>query len=405
MKEKKIIFKLKIITPLFIGGAQRQAELRTQSFNGMFRYWFRIAGGSLEDEKKIFGWGGDKGYKKLISLIIYNKNLQKEKFTKIFNEKGYVNPEYGINYLGFALDQRRRITQDKPQREYLKEGQTFTLEIKFHPLLNDKYLKKFLCSVWLAFNIGNFGSRARRGFGSIKIESVEGNILKDLNLSLTFSPKKEFPAWLKENLENIKNIIQGSRREDIPYLFDSDNFKIYRVNKNKWRQWEEWRDEVQEKRNGKFLIKKCKVTSLYNWEDILNYMGFLLAAYRSYYQPDYGEIKSFLTGKNRFPQSEKVIFGLPLNFYFSSLNQKTILYLKKEKEILRRASPLWIKIIEINSSEIEGLFLVMKSTYFPSYCQVIANNVQIKLPSGNLWKALDEFISSLEKYEILTRIW
>ena len=405
MKEKKIIFKLKIITPLFIGGAQQQAELRTQSFNGMFRYWFRIAGGSLEDEKKIFGWGGDKGYKKLISLIIYNKNLQKEKFAKIFNEKGYVDPEYGINYLGFALDQRRRITQDKPQREYLKEGQTFTLEIKFHPLLNDKYLKKFLCSVWLAFNIGNFGSRARRGFGSIKIESVEENILKDLNLSLTFSPKKEFPAWLKENLESIKNIIQGSKRGDIPYLFDSDNFKIYRVNKNKWRRWEEWRKEVQEKRNGKFLIKKCKVTSLYNWEDILNYMGFLLAAYRSYYQPDYEEIKSFLIGSNRSPQSEKVIFGLPLNFYFSSLNQKTILHLKKEKEILRRASPLWIKIIEINSSEIEGLFLVMKSTYFPSYCQVIANNVQIKLPSGNLWKALDEFISSLEKYEILTRIW
>ena len=57
MKEKKIIFKLKIITPLFIGGAQRQAELRTQSFNGMFRYWFRIAGGSLEDEKKNFWLG------------------------------------------------------------------------------------------------------------------------------------------------------------------------------------------------------------------------------------------------------------------------------------------------------------------------------------------------------------
>ena len=48
----------KVITPLFMGGANQQAELRTQSINGLLRWWFRVAGGSIDDEKKNFrmGW-------------------------------------------------------------------------------------------------------------------------------------------------------------------------------------------------------------------------------------------------------------------------------------------------------------------------------------------------------------
>ena len=49
MKTFKV--KCKIITPLFMGGANQQPELRTQSINGVLRWWFRVLGGSIEDEK------------------------------------------------------------------------------------------------------------------------------------------------------------------------------------------------------------------------------------------------------------------------------------------------------------------------------------------------------------------
>jgi len=37
-----------------MGGAEKQAELRTQSIKGLLRWWFRVAGGSIDNEKRIF---------------------------------------------------------------------------------------------------------------------------------------------------------------------------------------------------------------------------------------------------------------------------------------------------------------------------------------------------------------
>jgi len=37
----------KIVTPLFMGDAQFDPKLRTQSFNGVLRWWFRTARGSI----------------------------------------------------------------------------------------------------------------------------------------------------------------------------------------------------------------------------------------------------------------------------------------------------------------------------------------------------------------------
>jgi CRISPR-associated protein Cmr1 len=62
-----------------MGGANQQAELRTQSINGLLRWWFRIAGGSIEDEKRIFGWAGETSNQGLVRIFIKDfDELQKE---------------------------------------------------------------------------------------------------------------------------------------------------------------------------------------------------------------------------------------------------------------------------------------------------------------------------------------
>src|SRR5436305_15097665 len=61
---KALDVELEAVTPLWIGGADRQAELRPPSVRGCLRYWFRaLAGGLLQEslpeifaaESAVFG--------------------------------------------------------------------------------------------------------------------------------------------------------------------------------------------------------------------------------------------------------------------------------------------------------------------------------------------------------------
>jgi CRISPR-associated protein Cmr1 len=405
----------KIVTPLFMGGASQQAELRTQSINGVLRWWFRVAGGSLEDEKRIFGWAGETSNQGLVRISIKDfDTLQKNKFSKEFDDRGRVRQNRGINYIGFSLDQRFNINQtDKIQREYLKENQTFELKISFHPKATDDDIKKFFSALWLAFKLGNFGSRARRGFGAIRIEKIIEEIKENESpitnncYGLNFVPSGDLESWITYNLNKIKDFIKPKERQDIPYLFK--NFEIYQIQKDNFNNWKNWIKEVQDGRRGNHLKKSWSGNSINNWFELLDFMGFLLMAYRSYRDPDYNNAKNILLGGQvRNSIFERAIFGLPLNFYFSSIRRRDMVHLKLGNDTLRRASPLMIKIIQTgtNQNEIsyEGLFIIMKSTFMPANARLMFSKKEVKLPN-NIWQALDDFISSLENKNLIRRIY
>jgi len=355
--------------------------------NGVLRWWFRVAGGSFEDEKRIFGWAGETSNQGLVRLFI--KHIP-------FNTFNFTAEEQGYNYLGFSLKMTKR--QGVPQNK------TFELIIRFHPKAKDDDIKKFFCALWLAFNLGNFGSRARRGFGSIKIEKIIENekyITNDC-FGLSFVPSGDLKNWVKTNLDRIKNILNPSPRSDIPYVFD--NFGIYHLQKSAFNNWRNWKNDVQKGRGGGYLKNSWGGSNINNWKELLDFMGFLLMAYRSYRNPDYDNAKNILQkqGVNN-PVFERPIFGLPLNFYFSSLRKGDMVHLKQGNETLRRASPLMIKIIETQNDH-EGLFIVMKSTFMPPNSKLTFSNKDVNLPSDNLWKALDNFISTLERNNLIRRI-
>lgn len=298
----KYLLKCKIITPLFMGGASQQAELRTQSFNGLLRWWFRVAGGSINDEKRIFGWAGKTSNQGLCRIFIKDfDKLKKKLFSKEFDNSGRVRQDKGINYLGFSLDQRfKKDDKNKIQREYLERNQQFEIKISFHPKANDDDIKKFFSSLWLAFNLGNFGSRARRGFGSIKIENIKENE-KDITndcFGLSFVPSGDLKNWVKTNLDRIKNILNPSQRSNIPYVFD--NFEIYLFDEDK------------------------------DWKNLLNKAGM---AYRDF--------------RRNESLDDRIVFGLPIVSVSRYRN-------------LRRASPLIFKVIEINKNNYALLFIIMK---------------------------------------------
>jgi CRISPR-associated protein Cmr1 len=273
-----------IVTPLFIGGASQQAELRTQSINGVLRWWFRVAGGSLEDEKRIFGWAGETSNQGVVRIFIIEKPT--------FQPQPFPSRQPGFDYLGFSLKLTRRLA--------VPENQTFNLKISFHPKATDDDIKKFFSALWLAFNLGNFGSRARRGFGAIRIEEIRerGSPITNNCYGLNFVPSGDLKNWIKGNLEKIKEILKPNPRKDIPYLFE--NFEIYDFKSDN------------------------------SWQNLLNEVG--------------NEYKNFRQDENL---NDRIIFGLP------------IIAVGKYR-MIRRSSPLIFKIINTDKNNYTLLIIIIK---------------------------------------------
>jgi CRISPR-associated protein Cmr1 len=67
-KREKLELDCEIITPMFLGNASQEAELRAAPFKGLLRYWWRVAEGAqfadhtelLAAENKLFGSPDEK---------------------------------------------------------------------------------------------------------------------------------------------------------------------------------------------------------------------------------------------------------------------------------------------------------------------------------------------------------
>ncbi len=402
---KSITFTCKVITPLFMGGADQQAELRTQSFKGLIRFWWRALGGSREDERKIFGWGGDDGNRSLLKIQIkedFNYNIGK--FNKNFSSDGRII-QCGLNYISFSLDQRFKKNDHKIQRENIKNDTKFTLKITFSPLITDEEIKKVLATLWAVFYLGNFGSRSRRGFGSIMLEKAEMNGIN--NNDLNFDINKDIKEWYSENINKIKGIFKDSKKID-DIISISKDFKIYKLNRNNLYNVKEWVNEVQKERKGRFLANKFSSTKIKNPEDLLDVLGFLLMAYRSYYNPDYTNAKNIINGGTVINKNiQRVIFGLPLNFFFSSIKKggmvEAVLKEKNDNEKkLRRASPIIFKIIKIDENNYEGLIIYAKSKFLPDGSKIKLKNTELNLPNFTI---IGNFFETLLKKKIIMEIY
>ena len=199
----KYEFELETITPIIMSGADQQKfEWRSQSTKGLMRWWFRVAGGSREDEEKIFGSGGEKANasKVRIRTDIVNKR------EKVCGE-WYQNLEgEGIRYLGYSLR--------GSERKMIFKGR-FKLIVMFPRIqkLEDMPLnclkKKVFATLWLMVSLGNFGTRARRGFGSMRFVAYP-NEIKEYGLQFDFSDKDKIEEWIKNNLKKIESIIPNT---------------------------------------------------------------------------------------------------------------------------------------------------------------------------------------------------
>ena len=167
---EQIKFECEVVTPMFLGGADQQAELRPPSIRGAMRWWFRaMMGGNLfgrsrdflkevkDIEDATFGSTSGQGS---FSLSVEHNGIKEKDFSSL---NGFF-----LTYLGFGLKDNKR--------RYIPPLFPFDVVFRFHS--SDSQIKKLvLATFWMLSNFGNLGARATRGFGSFIVKTPLGDNL------------------------------------------------------------------------------------------------------------------------------------------------------------------------------------------------------------------------------------
>jgi len=419
------IIKARVITPIFISGSnQKEAEMRAPSIKGVLRFWFRAGFGEFSDkmiekEEKIFG-----SKEKPCVFQIRTTQLNSDTFNPL-SYRGYPGISYFLPFL-----KGRKVIPEKTE---------FDISLKFYKEAEDNHIKAVFGSLWLLFWLGAIGSRARRGFGSILPEKIlfpENMEIQGLN----FLPKKKdingLEEFLKENLNKAIKIINNPDKTNISGL---PNYTLL------------------SKQNTKIYLWKKPFDS---WQKTIDEAGRLLMDWRKKQNPDYQQIKVFLRNDIQPTKLKRPAFGLPIQFYYRSIEKvhlfnlikkelpnksnkeiKQILSLgkrgiqnelkirglredkiknlfkkarqlatayvggkrAKEGEYTRRSSPLFIKVIKLSDNNYALLFIFMKAKLFPGKIKVEKEGRETSVNPPD-FSMVEEFLEQKVKKEAF-EIW
>jgi len=161
--------RFRIVTPMFLGGAQHEAEgVRPPSVKGALRFWWRALNWAAhrnkaaddaaalqslhEEEAKLFGRaakevGGEQIGGQGVFLLAVNHDPMTPN-----------PPLTGRSYLaGMGLD----------GRQALPDNAEFEIVLRFRPATDQPAKDSVMEALRLFGLIGGLGSRSRRGFGSV----------------------------------------------------------------------------------------------------------------------------------------------------------------------------------------------------------------------------------------------
>lgn len=181
-KQERMEFECEIITPMFLGNSNQEAELRAAPFKGLLRYWWRVAEGHryhnkedlLKAENAIFGsadekTGGKSHVKVAVSPLSGSDMVStKEPLPKVNDvdhpecerTRGKTNP---LNYLaGMGLIHYRNGIQ----HSYFKPGAKFKLCLS----VSCPEIESIRLVLALINKFGAIGARSRNGWGCFSLK-------------------------------------------------------------------------------------------------------------------------------------------------------------------------------------------------------------------------------------------
>lgn len=348
---KSIVFKIKTITPTFMGGGDSRLDrIRTSEIKGMMRWWFRaLAGGVVGDdinrlrglEGTIFGATESKSNscKSMFKILLANLNL---KFLQgQFDSSGFTY--LGIGNVIFKYDKNKFIPNpDKSNsagNTLIDANSTFDVKLSFYPKTNEDDINLIAGSFYLATALGGFGLRARKCFGSCQIETCDG-------LDLRFNPTVYTEEGIKENINRLREIIKSKFNNRTP----ASQYPSL--------------DDYQ------FIFSVIRTNEV-NYKELLDkfgrlYRGFRICAEnpqpglpgRGIHTSDFDFLRKATSAQNCKEvdfsnyKIRNALFGL--NIVYPQLGNKKLQLehirdnKDNDKQVLRRASPVWFSVKEIN---------------------------------------------------------
>jgi CRISPR-associated protein Cmr1 len=175
---KSIKLKCKVITPMFMAGADgKTPELRPSEFKGMMRFWWRAirADDEIEnlrkEEAKIFGGTGEKEGKSKVMIKVCPQQISFSSYRPLPHSqtKTFTFPCICVN-------------------------STFEIFLRGE----EEFINIFKNVLFLSTILGGFGKRSRRGFGSVAIIEPEELNLENLQ-------KEELLSKILDTLNQIDN--------------------------------------------------------------------------------------------------------------------------------------------------------------------------------------------------------
>ena len=173
---EKLELDCEIITPMFLGNASKEAELRSSPFKGVIRYWWRVANGIeyksyndlLAAENRIFGSSdGSTGGKSRVKVdVLPGSSLRAVKTA--FQHVGKIkHPEcnHPVDPLGYLAGMGLIHYKKGILHSYFAPGGHFTMILSAPADI----MEELRSTLELLRMFGAAGSRCRNGWGSLMI--------------------------------------------------------------------------------------------------------------------------------------------------------------------------------------------------------------------------------------------
>ncbi|MGL4305098.1 MAG: type III-B CRISPR module RAMP protein Cmr1 [Mycobacteriaceae bacterium] len=359
-------FTFTTVSPLF-GGAEAgpdsdDSPIRVPSIRGALRYWFRAVAAAhgvielndlWEAEEAIFG-----STKKPSSIAIRVRAQP----SLAHNREPRWTSEIGIKYLlGQGLwDQSKR----QLSRSYVNPGSRFIVEFRFSD--DEKINSQLMLAIWAWVIYGGLGARVRRGFGAIECTQVVGALPGNWqSRSEIWRPdwnalqQDPIPPWITELGDpGWGEMNREEFNDDLPL----PQFPVLS------HQW--WggslRSESQNNQN--------------SWETVLNAAGISWRNFRlgkapndhqnkDSFSPEWiTSIRAGAVGR----RYDVAGLGLPVNYFEKGSRFKAMVSgVDKNKQSLRRASPVWIKLVQNEKNEFIVFTHVFYSELLPDGAKLV----------------------------------
>ena len=277
--QKSFILNLKVVTPMFLGGPEKQAELRPQSIKGALRFWFRATHQNYrEKEGQLFG--SEEHGTGYFSVSLKDKNLL---------------PNGNVSF-NSAADPLRYVAYGMEKREAVREGSTFSLELRFRYGVAAEDRESIKRTVWAWLVFGGLGARSRRGFGALCVLPPYDEQLSSSGLG--FRSKADLTNSVTKFINSV------NKPSDLPYYSCFSFQSRCLIGPEEVDAKSVLRSIAQKLRDYRSFEKRKFLTDVHE---------------RDLFLSDHDNVKHYLKDGTLPPLPDRIAFGLPHNYYFKSL--------------------------------------------------------------------------------------